>query len=79
MINSIRRYKIVGYLPVAASEYESFSVEDALEDILYGECEYQHVLQEDIDELLDMKVGDRIQKLTDRSDEYSSMTVTRIW
>jgi hypothetical protein len=80
LLLSERKYHVVGYEPNGIS-YEPFKTELCLKDFFRDDNEtpeYIFSVQDDVDQLLDLKVGQCIRIRSDRSDANSSMTIKRI-
>ena len=77
-INSNRRYSVTGYEPSSKDCYTPFSQVVSLDTIITEDVEVYLSILDDVDALLDLKIGDKLITRSDRSDEFSSVTVTRI-
>lgn len=77
-INSNRRYSVTGYEPSSKECYTPFSDIVSLDTILTEDVEVYLSILDDVDALLDLRIGDKLITRADRSDEFSSVTVTRI-
>lgn len=79
MINSVRKYVVAGYeLSGDEQIYHSFNYELGLDELLEEDLEVIYSLQDNFDEVLDLKVGEKFKTLADRSDKFSSATIIRI-
>lgn len=77
-INSKRRYSVTGYEPSSKECYTVFSEVASLATIMTEDVEVYLSILDDLDALLDLNIGDKLITRSDRSDEFSSVTVTRI-
>ena len=77
IMKSFRKYRIQGIEPTARG-YEFFDVIMTLEEIIKSDSELCYSIQDEIDELLDLKHGKKASFRSDRNDRHSAAVAIRI-